>query len=69
MLQIMILGDLYRRHSFKTFLESDNRSELTYTETEHFYFYPSESGSGLSERAVICTVNIPLLVRQCRLVT
>ena len=49
----------------KEFIEfSEENDEVTYNQTKLFFFDPTISGEGLSEDDVICTINIPLVVRK-----
>lgn len=40
---------------------SDDKTKVTYTQQRVFYFDPANSAAGLSEKDVICTINLPLI--------
>ncbi len=48
-------------------VETDNDSELSYTQRKIYHFNPLTSDDGLSDSDIICTINIPLIVRHFHL--
>ena len=52
----------------KELSETEDRSQLSYIQSKIFFYNESTSGEGLSDSDIICTINIPLIVRKLRLV-
>ena len=60
---------VYREYRTKQFIKfSPDRQTLTYNQTKVFYFDPAASGPGLDESDTICTINIPFIVCQIKMV-
>jgi len=45
-------------------METENQTELNYTQQKIYFFSESTSGEGLEDTDIICTINIPLIVRK-----
>ena len=59
----MSCGCLCSEIRIKSFREGgENKSKLSYTQSQYYFFDGNSSGSGLSESDIICTINIPIMV-------
>lgn len=47
----------------KNFIDVPDKDQLTYTQHKIFHFDSSTSELGVAETDIICTINIPLVVR------
>ena len=52
----------FSEHRTKKLIETNNQTELNYTQTKVFIIDSGKSGKGLSDSDKICTINIPLVV-------